>query len=65
MDEIKALEEAIKHCLDVAEWNEAQAQCIEESYQTAEQVNCEKCAAEHRQLAAWLTELKKYKEGDR
>lgn len=56
------IDEAIKHCLEVAEQNETQAEMIGrqligsaiDKYIT----NCRKCAAEHRQLAEWLTELK-------
>ena len=42
------LEEAITHCIEVAEKNEDQS--------------CKECAKEHRQLAEWLTELKLYRE---
>ena len=38
------LDEAIKHCEEVAEKD-----CI-----------CEECASEHRQLAEWLKELQNY-----
>ena len=56
------LDEAIKHCLEVAEQNETQADKIGrqligsaiDKYAT----DCRECAAEHRQLAEWLTELK-------
>ena len=40
------LEEAIQHALDVAENSEI----------------CNSCAAEHKQLAEWLTELKELKD---
>jgi hypothetical protein len=40
------LDEAIKHCEEVAE-----KLCI-----------CDECAEEHRQLAEWLEELKTYRE---
>lgn len=43
-----SLEEAITHCIEVAEENEDQS--------------CKECAKEHRQLAEWLTELKLYRE---
>jgi hypothetical protein len=60
------LDEAIKHCLEVAEQNETQAQKIGrqlvgsaiDKYAT----DCRECAADHRQLAEWLTELKEWKE---
>lgn len=56
------LDEAIKHCLEVAEQNETQAQKIGrqlvgsaiDKYAT----DCRECAADRRQLAEWLTELK-------
>ena len=43
------LDEAIKHCEEVAIEYEAKGECFE-------------CGKEHRQLAEWLKELKKYKE---
>ena len=60
------LDEAIKHCLEVAEQNDAQADKIGrqlmgsaiDKYAT----DCRECAADHRQLAEWLTELKEWKE---
>jgi hypothetical protein len=55
------LDEAIRHCEEVAWENDKKAMCIEEAYQTTEQQNCEQCAADHRQLAKWLTELKEAK----
>lgn len=66
------LDEAIKHCLDVAEQNEISAitykNCKEiktNMYEklTAEKAenDCRECAADHRQLAEWLRELKKAK----
>ena len=59
------LGEAIKHCLEVAEQNETQADKIGrqligsaiDKYAT----DCRECAAEHRQLAEWLRELVAYK----
>lgn len=59
------LDEAIKHCLEVAEQNETQADKIGrqligsaiDKYAT----DCRECAAEHRQLAEWLTELKQWR----
>lgn len=57
------LDEAIKHCLEVAEDNERAIDCLdlwEEEGQ--EQANmCRECAADHRQLAEWLQELKEAK----
>ena len=59
------INEAIKHCLEVAEENETKAQQIGvqligsavDRYAT----ECRECAADHRQLAEWLTELKEAK----
>ena len=66
------LDEAIKHCLEVAEQNETSAitykNCKEiktNMYEklTAEKAesDCRECATDHRQLAEWLTELKEAK----
>ena len=52
------LDEAIKHAEEVAEQNE----WFEANY--LENRGCKECAEEHRQLAEWLKELKKYKEKD-
>ena len=63
------LSEAIKHCLEVAEENDLAAGTYEilaennhNAYErlTAEtnSSRCAECAADHRQLAEWLTELK-------
>ncbi len=55
------LDEAIRHCEEVAEENENEANfgfgnaCIDRS-------SCLECAKEHRQLAAWLRELKAYRD---
>ena len=59
------LEEAIKHCEDVAE-NKEQAvyDLLAFGYSTKEERNeCIECAEEHRQLAEWLKELKMWREG--
>ena len=68
------IEEAIKHCEEVAEeqekeaqeWHENQVRKCElirfaEMDYTREN-ECKKCAEEHRQLAEWLKELKQLKE---
>ena len=55
------IDEAIKHCEEVAWELDKKAMCVEEAYQTAEQQNCEQCASDHRQLAEWLRELKEAK----
>ena len=51
------LEEAIKHCEEVAE---KYCEKVEEGL-TADDF-CDSCASEHRQLAEWLRELKDYKD---
>lgn len=67
------LDEAIKHCLEVAEKNEISAitykSCKEiktNMYEklTAEKAenDCRECATEHRQLAEWFKELKELRE---
>lgn len=71
---INSLDEAIKHCEEVAEKNEKE--CKNWAY-GASQINDDEnrkkqyqkhaemwheCANEHRQLADWLKELKAYKE---
>ena len=57
------LDEAIKHCLEVAEQNETQADKWQEEggEQWGKTTACRECAAEHRQLAEWLRELKEAK----
>ena len=55
------LDEAIRHCEEVAWENDKKAMCVEEAYQTTEQQNCEQCAADHRQLADWLRELQQWR----
>ena len=54
------LDEAIKHCLEVAEQNDAQAEKWREEggEQWGKTTACRECAADHRQLAEWLKELK-------
>jgi hypothetical protein len=54
------IDEAIKHCEEVAERKEA-------SYKADLALglgtnDCKECAKEHRQLAEWLKELKTYRE---
>ena len=59
------IDEAIKHCLEVAEQNEAKAQKIGVQFlgttKDREATECRECAADHRQLAEWLTELKQWR----
>lgn len=63
------LDEAIKHCIEVAEKNDGEAEVYDllaknhnNTYEklTASRfyTDCAECAADHRQLAEWLTELK-------
>lgn len=54
------LDEAIKHCEEVAEEQEWQAY-KSLSRTDDEKMSCLECAKEHRQLAEWLRELKKYR----
>ena len=57
------LEEAISHCLEVAEQNDAQAEKWREEggEEWGKTTTCRECAADHRQLAEWLTEFKHLK----
>ena len=59
------LDEAIKHCLEVAEQNETQADKIGRQFigsaMDKRATDCRECAADHRQLAEWLTELKQWR----
>ena len=62
------LEEAIKHCEEVAKENDDAAKEFyrvsklethpDRKYAEGVYVECKKCADEHRQLAEWLKELK-------
>ena len=58
------LDEAIQHCLEVAEQNEFETRIYDELNRPGDEEyrnnHCQ-CAAEHRQLAEWLTELKEAK----
>lgn len=60
------LDEAIKHCLEVAEQNETQAEKIGRQFigsvMDKRATDCRECAADHRQLAEWLKELKNLRE---
>ena len=58
------IDEAIKHCLEVAEENEELSSKFDEwdEWEEADANNCRECAADHRQLAEWLTELADLKE---
>ena len=52
------LDEAIKHCEEVAQKLKTEAEWINPNVDNS----CLKCAKEHEQLADWLKELKAYKE---
>ena len=58
------LDEAIKHCLEVAEQNDAQAEKWREEGGEAwgKTTVCRECAADYRQFAEWLIELKDLRE---
>ncbi len=56
------IDEAIRHCEEVANSKEREAE-FETDYECyfmtdKEREECKECAADHRQLAEWLTELK-------
>lgn len=53
------LDEAIKHCLEVAEEQEIIA---DRSNSGIDKMNCKSCAEDHKQLATWLTDYKNLKE---
>ena len=53
------LEEAIKHCEEIAERNEKKASWYWWKEGNPNYENCIECAAEHKQLAEWLRELKR------
>lgn len=50
------IDTAIKHCLEVAEKEEQF--CVQDDRSCLFQKSHAECAADHRQLAEWLTELK-------
>ena len=52
------LDEAIKHCLDIAD---GQDKCAEISVSEHAKERISQCATDHRQLAEWLTELKQWR----
>ena len=56
------IDEAVKHCLETAEQLEERANAPYKCEDSELQDNaCRECAADHRQLAEWLTELKEAK----
>lgn len=58
---INSLDEAIKHCEEVAEENEFDVKIFSMPGESKIREECLECAEEHRQLAEWLKELKAYK----
>lgn len=56
------LDEAIKHCEEVAESKRKQVENDDWEKGSLTERDCLECAEEHRQLAEWLKELKAYKE---
>lgn len=54
------IDEAIVHALKVASENDSQATEYNEDdeWEFVNKCNCEQCAADHRQLAEWLEELR-------
>jgi aspartate carbamoyltransferase regulatory subunit len=58
------IEEAIKHCEEVADTCEYEASKYDMTDAYERSVACKEgeCASEHRQLAEWLRELKDYKD---
>lgn len=59
------LDEAIKHCEEVAESEEQKYKDWKGDYSHLKKIDsCIECAEEHRQLAKWLKELKAYKEDE-
>ena len=56
------LDEAIKHCEEVAEQNDKSAEYHKEWHESYYENDCRQCASDHRQLAEWLTELKELRE---
>ena len=58
-----SIDEAIKHCEEVAENQEWMAENYNDDSMGAKL--CKECATEHRQLAEWLRELKAYREAEK
>ena len=56
------IDEAIKHCEEVAESQESY--CNQDGFESIT-ISHKKCAEEHRELAEWLKELKQYRETQR
>lgn len=58
------IEDAIKHCRDTALSNAGNAIAYLKGAQKMLAESCEKCAAEHEQLAKWLEELKQRRDAE-
>ena len=56
-----SLEEAITHAMEVAEKSEEAAKTFGDKDDCNMKDDCLECASEHRQLAEWLRELKKWR----
>ena len=57
------IDEAIKHCKEVAEEKDKSVELYKAVKATEGLITkCEDCAKEHRQLAEWLKELKAYRD---
>lgn len=54
------LEETIKHCEEVADWQEKESErwTDGDEYSQMKKINCKRYADHNRQLAEWLRELK-------
>ena len=60
---INNLDEAIEHCLEVAEAEEQKYKEWKGDYSHLKKIDsCLECAKEHRQLAKWLRELRRDRE---
>lgn len=55
------LEEAIKHCEEVAQEKRYEYQECLAVHDTESAMDCKKCGEEHEQLAKWLKELREWK----
>lgn len=57
------LDEAIQYYIGIAEEEDQKIKRWNGDYPHLKKIDsCEKCAAEHRQIAEWLKELKQYRE---
>ena len=56
-----SLDEAITHAMEVAEKSEEAAKTFGDKDDCNMKDDCLECASEHRQLAEWLRELKKWR----